>query len=621
MSEKEYEGDQGGTMHNIVIEDDKVSNESNPSKEEESKKMEIETEMSSDSLVYKVSENPPIHLLICFAFQNVLVVLPWCLTMAIIMSEIACARDLETFKMELLCTTIFISGITTFIQVTVGVRIPVYQGPTQLYTVPLLALAALPEWKCPDINLYSGSNSSVINGTTEMFYRQEVVYPRLNLLQGSLALAGGIHMLIGFTGTMGLLLKYIGPITIIPAIFLSGVSLYGVLVKFSETHWGISALTTFICILLSLYLERHLFPLPKWNREKGFHFIRYPLHQVLCLLIAITCGWAVSAVLTEAGVFSKDPKSKEFYARTDSRLYVIDACPLFHFPYPEQFGKTSFDTGVFVGFMSATFISILDSIADYYATARVSRVPPPPVHAINRGLFVEGMMSMIAGPFGCGHATTTYGSVIGIIGTTRVASRRVYQCLAIILIILSIIGKFGAVFITIPYPVLGGTQLVGLGIFLGLVLSNLQYIDIASTRNLAIIGISILMGMMIPYWVRKNSHLIDTGFLQLDSLIKMLMSNPNLIGGSLGCFLDNTVPGTDEERGLVAWMGMEQDEESKESKVKYLEGLEVYDFLPEKIKQIKWLEYLPISPTYKARGFKFNYFRKCRKNKKPNKVL
>ncbi|KAJ8317666.1 hypothetical protein KUTeg_005570, partial [Tegillarca granosa] len=443
-------------------------------------------------------------------------------------------------------TCISISGITTFIQVTVGVRIPVYQGPTQLYTVPLLALAALPEWKCPDINLYSGSNSSVINGTTEMFYRQEVVYPRLNLLQGSLALAGGIHMLIGFTGTMGLLLKYIGPITIIPAIFLSGVSLYGVLVKFSETHWGISALYNNFYMYSSFIIFGATFiSTSKVEQRKGIPF--HPLSTAssfMCkyLLIAITCGWAVSAVLTEAGVFSKDPKSKEFYARTDSRLYVIDACPLFHFPYPEQFGKTSFDTGVFVGFMSATFISILDSIADYYATARVSRVPPPPVHAINRGLFVEGMMSMIAGPFGCGHATTTYGSVIGIIGTTRVASRRVYQCLAIILIILSIIGKFGAVFITIPYPVLGGTQLVGLGIFLGLVLSNLQYIDIASTRNLAIIGISILMGMMIPYWVRKNSHLIDTGFLQLDSLIKMLMSNPNLIGGSLGCFLDNTVP-------------------------------------------------------------------------------
>jgi nucleobase transporter 1/2 len=69
----------------------------------------------------------------------------------------------------------------------------------------------------------------------------------------------------------------------------------------------------------------------------------------------------------------------------------------------------SFNVGIFVNFFVATIMSIIDSIADYYACAKMCMVPPPPVHAVNRGIAVEGFMTMMAGPYGAGHATTTYG--------------------------------------------------------------------------------------------------------------------------------------------------------------------------------------------------------------------
>ena len=65
-------------------------------------------------------------------------------------------------------------------------------------------------------------------------------------------------------------------------------------------------------------------------------------------------------------------------------------------------------------------MSVLDSIGDYYACARVSRVPPPPAHACNRGILIEGACSFLSGAVGCGHATTTYGGNIGAIGITKV---------------------------------------------------------------------------------------------------------------------------------------------------------------------------------------------------------
>jgi len=95
-----------------------------------------------------------------------------------------------------------------------------------------------------------------------------------------------------------------------------------------------------------------------------------------------------------------------------------------------------------------------------------------------------------------------------------VASRRVFQFFALQMIFVSIIGKFSAFFVTIPYPVLGGTQIVSVGIFIGLILSNLYYVDIRSTRNLSVIGISIILGLMVPNWSKANIHVFATGNLK-----------------------------------------------------------------------------------------------------------
>jgi len=87
-----------------------------------------------------------------------------------------------------------------------------------------------------------------------------------------------------------------------------------------------------------------------------------------------------------------------------------------------QFGPPSFSATALVGFLIATLISILDSIGDYYACARTCLVPPPPSHAVNRGIAIEGLCSFFSGTVGCGHATSTYGGNIGAIGLTKVGS-------------------------------------------------------------------------------------------------------------------------------------------------------------------------------------------------------
>ena len=93
----------------------------------------------------------------------------------------------------------------------------------------------------------------------------------------------------------------------------------------------------------------------------------------------------------------------------------------------------------------------------------------------------------------------------------QVASRDVFIITGVMYLIFGIIGKISAVFVSIPYPVLGGALIVMFGMFNGVVLSNLQVVSLTSTRNLAIIGTAILFGLMIPYWLETNPDAIQTG--------------------------------------------------------------------------------------------------------------
>lgn len=95
----------------------------------------------------------------------------------------------------------------------------------------------------------------------------------------------------------------------------------------------------------------------------------------------------------------------------------------------------------------------------------------------------------------------------------QVSSRDVFITTGVIYFIFGIIGKISAVFLTIPYPVLGGVLFVMYGMFIGVVLSNLQVVSLSSSRNLAIMGTAILFGLVIPYWLETNPDAIQTGFI------------------------------------------------------------------------------------------------------------
>src|SRR5690606_35604427 len=129
--------------------------------------------------------------------------------------------------------------------------------------------------------------------------------------------------------------------------------------------------------------------------------------------------------------------------------------------------------------------------------------PPPTPKVINKGIGMEGIGCLVAGIFGTGNGTTSYSENIGAIGLTRVGSRRVVQVGAVLMIVLGVIGKFGALFTTIPQPVVGGMYCAMFGMIAAVGLSNLQFVDLNSARNLFIIGFSFFMGLSVPEYLTR----------------------------------------------------------------------------------------------------------------------
>ena len=136
-------------------------------------------------------------------------------------------------------------------------------------------------------------------------------------------------------------------------------------------------------------------------------------------------------------------------------------------------------------------------------------------------------------------------------------------------------------------------------------LSNLQFVDLNSTRNLFVLGFSLFFSLTLPQWIKTQPGLVLTGLQQLDQLLRVLLETGMFVGGALGFLLDNTVPGTAEERGLVAWAAQHQLGPGVSTTTYDLPGevrLAGRSFsLPwatHRLQQFSWTRHVPFLPTF-----------------------
>lgn len=489
-----------------------------------------------------IDENPPWYLCIFMGLQHYFTFLGSVVSLPFLLAPSLCISVNDPARAHLTYTMLFVFGVGTLLQTIFGSRLPIVQGGSFAYLVPAFTILSLPQWRCDNIN---GATADDSNSTVTW-------HDRMRELQGDVAVVSIIQILLGATGAVGFLLRWITPLVIAPTITLIGLSLFAQAANLASESWPISLGAIFFMILFSQYLSRFNIPIPFYNqRLKRVTSINYPIFSVLPILFSISIMWITCFILTATDVLPADSP-----ARTDRSGHIIDNSPWIKFPIPMEFGLPTVSVAGVVGMTAAVVASVVESIGDYYACARLCEISAPPVSAINRGIAVEGLAGIIAGLWGTGVGSTSLSQNIGAIGLTKVASRRVVQTAALMMIIFGIFTKFGSIFATIPSPIVGGIYCVMFGLITAVGISNVQFINLNSSRNLLILGFSIFSGLAFPSWINKHPELQFTGIETLDQIFKVILSTNMLLGGLLGFILDNTIPGTDQDRGLVAWRSL-----------------------------------------------------------------
>jgi len=68
---------------------------------------------------------------------------------------------------------------------------------------------------------------------------------------------------------------------------------------------------------------------------------------------------------------------------------------LLYFVYDDavQWGWPTVSTGAVFGMLAGVLAGTVESVGDYYAYARVACAPPPPTHAVNRGVCTKYILT------------------------------------------------------------------------------------------------------------------------------------------------------------------------------------------------------------------------------------
>jgi uracil-xanthine permease len=463
-------------------------------------------------IIYTIEDKPPIGESIFLGIQHYLTMFGATVLIPIILAG---AMKMPPKETTLLIATIFLcSGITTWLQSTIGNRLPVIQGGSFSFLPPAFV---------------------IIGATVGKGMGYEIAIQQIT---GAIILASFFEIALGWSGVIGKVKKYIGPITIGPTIALIGLALYkvGAPVAFSGgkgASWLVAGLTIIALIAYTQFLGK-----------KGRIFLLFPV------LLAIITGWVIAIIISAVGIVGPGHPAYVDWSKVAAAPWV-SIMPI----VPFKWGFPQFKIALVLAMMAAYLASMIESIGDYYAVARISEAPTPTASMISKGLGTEGIGCFIAGLLQTCNGSTTYSENIGAIGLTRVASRHVVRWGASVMILLAFITKFSAIFTTMPGPVVGAMYCGLFGMITAVGLSNLVLCDMTSSRNLFIIGFAFFMGLSLPEYFDKFPMGANwpVSVKWLGDIITTVGKTGMAVAGIIGLVLDNIVPGTDEERGLKAW--------------------------------------------------------------------
>jgi uracil-xanthine permease len=186
---------------------------------------------------------------------------------------------------------------------------------------------------------------------------------------------------------------------------------------------------------------------------------------------------------------------------------------------PFHFGMPTFDLVMILTMTLVMIVVMIESTGMFLALGDMTDKPvTQPM--LSAGLRTDGLGTLIGGIFNT-FPYTSFSQNVGLVGVTGIKSRFVCVAGGLILIVLGLVPKMGALVESVPTMVLGGAGIVMFGMVAATGIRILAAVDFARNRNnLFIVAVSVGMGMIplvapnFKQWMPHDIHpLIESGIL------------------------------------------------------------------------------------------------------------
>ncbi|OMO56293.1 Xanthine/uracil/vitamin C permease [Corchorus capsularis] len=498
-------------------------------------------------------DNPGFGALLYYGLQHFLSLAGSLIFIPLVMVPSMGGTDKDTATV--ISTMLLVSGITTILHSYFGTRLPLVQGSSFVYLAPALVI----------------SNSRDFRNLTEHKFRHI-----MRELQGAIIVGSVFQSILGFSGLMSLLLRLINPVVVAPTVAAVGLAFFSYGFPQAGSCVEVSIPLILLVLICTLYL-------------RGVSIFGHRLFRIYAVPLSVMITWTFAFFLTAGGAYdyrgcSPDiPSSNMLVDECRKHAYTMKHCRTdvsnawrtaawVRIPYPLQWGIPVFHFRTSLIMILVSLVASVDSVGTYHSASLLVSSGPPTRGVVSRGIALEGFCSMLAGLWGSGTGSTTLTENTHTINITKMASRRAVVFGALFLILFSFVGKVGAILASIPLSLAASMLCFMWALVVGLGLSNLQYTQTASFRNITIVGVSLFLGLSIPAYFQQYqpesslilpSYLLSfaaasdgpvyTGSKQFDFAINALMSMSMVVTLLVAFVLDNTVPGSREERGVYIW--------------------------------------------------------------------
>ncbi|KAF4355467.1 hypothetical protein F8388_015221 [Cannabis sativa] len=520
-----------------------------PPKQEELQPHPVKDQLPNIS--YCITSPPPWPEAILLGFQHYLVMLGT--TVLIPASLVPQMGGGNEEKAKMIQTILFVAGLNTLFQTLFGTRLPAVIGASYSYVPTTISI------------ILAGRYSDIVNP-------QEKFERIMRGTQGALIVASTLQIVVGFSGLWRNVARFLSPLSAVPLVALSGFGLYefgfpvvGVFILFLNKKKGRKSL---LLLLSDFYAFDYLSGFlacemcGDWAASTHPSTVIFtserPVFDRFAVIFSVAIVWVYAHLLTVGGAYKNAGPKTQITCRTD-RSGIIGAAPWIRVPYPFQWGAPTFDAGEAFAMMAASFVALVESTGVFIAVSRYASATPLPPSILSRGIGWQGVGILFSGIFGTGNGPSVSVENAGLLALTRVGSRRVVQISAGFMIFFSILGKFGAVFASIPAPIIAALYCL---FFAYVGLSLLQFCNLNSFRTKFILGFSFFMGLSIPqyfneYTVVNGYGPVHTGARWFNDMINVPFSSEPFVAGVLAMFLDVTLHKKDnatrKDRGMHWW--------------------------------------------------------------------